>query len=369
MLLFIDKTFVQDILDNNQLAISAINLIALGRRQGNHFVLADRNNLKLIRDNKFINADTKRVFTYLYENYPSFAVIKNKLTFFINITSGLNKMTLKNIGSANICEISYDYFQDLKIATETVVIGENQSEINFYKYIAKYFKEQVGLASISLKCQPRMGGGNTTRVVYSNEQSQEKTFCLCFVDSDKKYPQANIGDTLKAVKKADKADKLLAQYYSLNVREIENIIPLNILEKVTCHDVNHEFGYNTLKKIIESDNYKDVLFLDIKNGLSITNYRRIKDVNLKSFINTICTNADLYTQEQLDEFLKVEKEDDIETKIVIQGLGSNVLDRTIKYIDEYPNTKPSFDFNEQKDEWCRIGEIFVNWTCCDARIL
>jgi len=369
MLLYIDKTFTQDILDNNQIAISAINLIALGRRQGKHLLLSDLTSLKRIRDSDFINEETKRVFTFLSENYPNYAAIKDKLTFYIQITSGINQMTLKNIDSKDICFVSCDYFQDLKIAAETVVIGENQSEIDFYEYIANSCKAINGLSKIPLAYQPRMGGGHTTHVVYSTEQNQEKTFCLCFVDSDKKYPGARLGDTLKAVAEADDKTKLLSQYHPLNVREIENIIPLNILEKVSHDDANYKLGYESLEKTIKSENCKDVLFLDIKKGLSIKKYKSIKDENFKEFINSICIAILSFTKDELDTFFEIENEEDIDTKVLIQGLGTNVLERTIDHLNKNTEIVPVFDFEEQKKEWYEIGEKFINWTCSGHRIL
>lgn len=369
MLLYIDNTFVTEIQKNNKTAIEALNLIALGRKQGNHLLLAERSNLKVIRDCEYVSEDTKRVFTFLYENFPNFAIIKSKLTFYIKIISGTKHMSLVKSDLQHICEISYDYFQDLKIITETVVIGENQSEIEFYKYIANHCKQNRDLSSLPLKCQSRMGGGNTTHTVYSNEQDQEQSFCLCYVDSDKKYPNAQVGDTLKAVRKADNPCKLLSKLYELKVREIENIIPINILEKVIDLDINHKNGLLTLKKVLKSENYKDLFFLDFKNGISIKNYKKINDVNLIKFINTLCINSGLHTKQQLDDFKHIEDENYFPTRVVIQGLGSNILDRVIKFINQNKTLIPNFDFNEQKDEWFSVGDNFINWTCSGHRII
>lgn len=366
MLLFLDENFVAEILNNNPSAISAVNLISLGRKHGKHMLLSDRENLKQIRDCVYINDDTKRVFTYLFENYPTFAFIKDKLSFYVKIVDGVNHMFLNQSANVNVFELSYDYIQEINIVTETIVIGENQTEINFYKFLSNYYKNNHGLNSVPVCYNPTMGGGSTTHIVYSSIQQLERNFCLCFVDSDKKHPTANVGDTLKAVKKIDDSAKLLSHLHALNSREIENLIPLSILEKVCKEDVNHKSGFDALNKIVQSKNKKDILFLDFKNGLSIRNYRKISDVTLKTFLDNLLINSDLYDRATLDEIYNPENEPELE--ILIQGLGANILDRTITYLCKNELTEPEFDFEEQQIEWTILGEKFTNWTCCGAKI-
>ena len=366
MLLFLDEHFVAEVLSNNPSAISAVNLISLGRKHGKHMLLSDRENLKQIRDCVYVNNDTKSVFTYLFENYPTFAYIKDKLSFYVKIVTGANHMVLSQSGNVNIFELSFDYLQEINIVTETIVIGENQTEINFYNFLSNYYKSKHGLNSVPACYNPRMGGGSTTHIVYSSVQKLEQNFCLCFVDSDKKYPTASVGDTLKAVQRIDDSAKLLSHLHALDSREIENLIPLSILEKVCKEDVNHKSGFDALNKIVKNKNKKDILYLDFKNGLSITNYRKIKDLTLKTFLDNLLINSDLYNRATLDEIYN--PVNDIELEVLIQGLGSNILDRTITYLDENKLTEPEFDFEEQLIEWTILGEKFTNWTCCGTKI-
>lgn len=367
MLFFLDEHFVAEVQGNNISAISAIDLISLGRKHGKHLLLADRENLKQIRDCSFVNNDTKRVFTYLYENYPTFAFIKDKLSFYVKIVTGEKHMLLNQSGNVNVFELSFDFIQEINIITETIVIGENQTEINFYKFLSNYYKNKHGLSSVPSRYIPTMGGGSTTHIVYSSIQQLEQNFCLCFVDSDKKYPTANVGDTLKAVQRIDDSAKLLSHLHALNSREIENLIPLSILEKVCDKDINHKRGFDALKKIVENDSKKDILYLDFKNGLSIKNYRKITDVALKTFLDNLLITSDLYDRVTLDENYNPENEPVLE--ILIQGLGTNLLDRTITYLEENELFEPDFDFDEQLNEWTNLGEKFTNWTCSGTKII
>ena len=369
MLLFLDEHFVAEVLNNNASAISAINLVSLGRKHGKHMLLSNRESMKQIRDCDYVNSDTKRVFTYLFENYPTFAYIKDKLSFYVKVVTGVKHMSLNQSDNANIFELSYDYLQEINIITETIVIGENQTEINFYNYLSKYYKSKNNLGSMHTCFSPRMGGGSTTHTVYSSIQASEQNFCLCFVDSDKKHPTASLGDTLKAVQRIDNPAKLLSHVHALNSREIENLIPLSILEKICKEDVNHNNGYESLKRIVETENYKDILYLDFKNGLSIKNYRKIKDVNLKTFLDNLLINSSLFNREVLDEIYNHENEDELEIEVLIQGLGSNVLDRTIRYLNDNGLAEPELDFQEQIDEWNTLGEKFTNWTCSGTKII
>lgn len=365
MLIYISDEITQSVISNNKTSINAINIISLGRRHGKHILLSSRNNLKILKNCNQLNNDSIAVFSHLYENYPIIASIISKLSFYVKIVNGQNHMNLFTENNTNILELSSDYFQDINIVTETVVIAENQSEIDFYEYISEYYKGINGLSLIPCNFNPMMGGGSTSHTVYSHEQEKENRFCLCLADSDKLHPKSKLGNTVKLLLKADDETKKLSHLHYLTVREIENLIPLSILERVCKDDINHNKGLESFKKILTSSNYKDYLFLDIKKGLTLVNYRKIMDVNLKSFLDSILINSGLFTKKDLTKISKGE----ISRDVLIQGLGNNVLDRAIEYLKlDDASYQSNFDFEEQISEWLTIGEKFTNWTCGSERI-
>jgi hypothetical protein len=370
MVFFLTTGLISEIEANNNAVISAVELLALGRRHGRLVLTSSRELLKYLSTCEKLDKSSRGVFIYLYENYPINAIILQKISFYVEIVNENNHMEVKLNDPVTVLELSFDFIHDINIVNGTVVLAENQFEIDFYKIVCQCFKYNHDLTGLPSFCQNHMGGGNTTARIYNNFQNEKKSFCLCLADSDRKYPGASIGDTLNALLRIDDPNNYLCQIIGLESREVENLIPLLFLDKACENDVNYKNGFDSLSHIASTYDPSVLLFLDIKDGLSTKKYLTITDVNFKRFIDHILINSGLYSEEFLND-LKTNPVLASTLESLINGLGSNILDRSINKINESRNQNELYSYllDCQLNEWERIGEVITNWTCSSTKLI
>ena len=134
------------------------------------------------------------------------------------------------------------------------------------------------ICGLSINFSDELGGGNTTCDVL--EKRAKEWFALCIIDSDqncgrsKRYKnEPGKGDTLKRVEKvakklADEHDSFPFFVFPIYVREIENLIPLNVLEQLQEELPASKPGVEFLKKLILIKDGEPALYYDLKNGLA-----------------------------------------------------------------------------------------------------
>ena len=105
------------------------------------------------------------------------------------------------------------------------------------------------LGSVILHCERRGGGGQTTAAEFATIQNSKNRLCLCITDSDKRYPGADLGDTAKAVQQVRDAGQHLCELLHLEVRAIENLLPLAAYKEVAATDPNWNHGVACLESL------------------------------------------------------------------------------------------------------------------------
>lgn len=158
------------------------------------------------------------------------------------------------------------------------LIGENLLDCTFYKLVAERYCCINNIRGIGLTFHDELGGGDTMATVFEKCVAYDKVLTLCLTDSDikygptKKYPQApDIGKTAR--KLIDNYHKLINvhsistfDYYCINAHEIENLIPMSVLEKVAEITPKMVDGVNYLKRLIDAKEETSVLLYDFKKG-------------------------------------------------------------------------------------------------------
>lgn len=245
---------------------------------------------------------------------------------------------------------------------ETHVLTENLIDSEFFSYIIRYFLRIKNLRDAKYSFYPLMGGGDTMRKVLENEILISRHFCLTLADSDKLYPNDVIGST------ADKVKDLMVQnpfncgfYVMSNVREVENLIPRKIVEKL-C--VGKDFS------IFD----KDPSFFDMKSGLRLVDLYRDEVCN---YWRDLLQDPNLFQErDDIKARCNEKKQYDVEINAkdhLLPGFGSNILalalnksDQQKKKLDSknnlYSITKRDLN-TSQLVEWEAIGKEMFSWTC------
>ena len=113
------------------------------------------------------------------------------------------------------------------------MLAENEDDISFYKMLGQFYVRESKIGKIKIDFEPRNGGGSTTYGVLQRIIEEKNRMCLCIVDSDKKYGNAEPRETMQKVKEI--ANRNMQDYFEvilLDVHEIENLIPINVLEQI-----------------------------------------------------------------------------------------------------------------------------------------
>jgi len=124
----------------------------------------------------------------------------------------------------------YENALDERFLLEPVMLTENEIDAAIYQSFSNaFFSDRKNLrTSYTLKLEAQGGGGSDTVKKFAR-YLEEKRPLLCFIDSDKKHPKGCFGATSQHFNKYPKG--LNAGYYLeiLNVHEIENLIPVSLI--------------------------------------------------------------------------------------------------------------------------------------------
>lgn len=170
---------------------------------------------------------------------------------------------------------------DYTLNGKCVLLAENLTDCKFYSLLAERYIFDKNIRGISLAIQAQPGGGGTISSVFEHSVLFNKTPILCFVDSDFKYGSTKrfpgppaIGNTAKqliAVKKhLDVTSSGVYELYCLPAHEIENLIPINVLEAIAKDCVpTMKSGIEQLKLLLRKGLSESILLYDFKNGQTL----------------------------------------------------------------------------------------------------
>lgn len=168
--------------------------------------------------------------------------------------------------------------QSWSLNKKCCLLAENLSDCVFYERIAAYYCFKYGISGVQICFHHENGGGNTTCDVLKKCVQDEKELTLCIIDSDRKhdvsekYPNTPArGDTFRRTNRISKEllkDTNLPPHalYPLDVHEVENLIPQQILKQIQKQLPSMDRGLNLLERLKEIDCGNPVLCYDFKEG-------------------------------------------------------------------------------------------------------
>ena len=278
----------------------------------------------------------------------------------------------------NVIYINPQNKSDVELYEETHLITENLTDAEFYscmvagnyvtrKHISDRFKK--------MSFYPTQGGGSTIADVVRKEQELSQHLCLIISDSDKKYDGALEGTTPSGIrdvmsgfeKKRSPYIQFQKIYVLSQVREIENLIPLNTLSIVSGRS----------QKAFIATYAVDMSYYDIKDGLD---YKCLHHSATYQYWEHILGTLPIWTQikQCKREHRKYESfKDAVKDIPVLDGrwggsiLKSIMCPSTKKEKEAYVSLKnTNFDAltENQKHEWEQIGRLIFSWCCCYSGI-
>jgi hypothetical protein len=267
MLLILDESLINGIGSNSNV-IEALELIAQARRLGKHIVFGNRKILSFLANCELLSRRASEVYRKLYETFPTSRVYVDKIGLSVEIVLD-DTLELITRGSSRIIRASINYFKDFTILDHTVLLLEDLDDASFYKRLAKAYLVWQEIGNVFVMYDPRNGGGQNTHKTFSTIQNRKDKFCLCLLDSDRRAPNLDIGDTAKAVCRVNDKTQPLCDALILGVREIENLIPTSLYRATFESDSNKSKTIDFLERLEESQFAENRKYLDIKKGLTL----------------------------------------------------------------------------------------------------
>ena len=367
MLFYISDELISLAEANDDKAIVAIDNLMSASFYGKNIIYSSRNGFKRMNKIVSLSLQSKQVINKKLSTFSTDSQIFNLVTTYVNVTNAEDQI-IKESNDKIVIKIPYVFIaNDDAFCSKPILIGENLNDTDFYKYISRYFAYKMDIkCALAPSCESINGGGNTTHSSYKRYAQADNRICLCITDSDKKHISHNVDETAKKVQEVHNnlQPKLCMQYCIENVREVENLIPSNVLKIVCNDDVNRNKGFE-LSEIIKEYNPDLYLYFDFKDGLKCEKYRKIECQHLKPEIERLITeDLMLKTDDELSE-IKSNKS----TGVIISGMGSDLLSLSNEKLKDFSDWGSISLLENQEKEWITIGKLIFNYTYVFPKII
>lgn len=276
MIYYIDKSCVDALDTGNDDCIACFESLALSRRHGENMLLAERRVLDFLSKSEKLSDVSRGVYRRLLAKASEFKLILKSVERYCRIM-GNAETSIETEDGKTVVYISAAEMGKRDMHKLSIILAENVDDIKFYKIIGKHYTAKYNIGNIKIDFADRLGGGSTTSGILESIIAEEKNMCLCISDSDKKYPGDSAGDTLKKIMKTaedNKEKKYFWDVIPLEVHEIENLIPVNVLEEIQREKGVVMEGIGFVKflygKSVEGDS--PYVYYDFKNGIKLKRF-------------------------------------------------------------------------------------------------
>lgn len=277
---------------------------------------------------KSFSLDARSFLAFVIEKYPIImSEIKDVEPLLILDENGNKELS----SYASVCTID-----TLPIDYTPYLFCENIEDTHFYMNV---FKAIIGNKNDIYIKEDAYGGGNLAIVEHRIKQ---EGILLCICDSDKKYPDDGYGNTAdKMIDVFMSTSHRFSNYYILNVREIENLIPYRFLQST---GVIKDSEVIKLIEILDKCSDDTINYFDVKSGYDKRTRKKysgdIKWVRVNKRVIDAMKRNHMYHSSAGESKL-------------IKGLGDNV----IKVINNEPFRKEHFSIMKTAEQTADIANI------------
>lgn len=272
-------------------------------------------------------------------------------------------------------ELVYTYFRKTYSIQKTRLVCENLDDCRFYIKIAKEKFNDYNIDANMKGC-----GGSTMDNELENQMKNEGIL-LAFVDSDKCFPSASIGNTAQNCQEVCKTSTVQCRLKILDVHEVENLVPLGFVVR-NC-DPNDQ-GRLFIEKLKQRGILDKLLYYDYKNGITLDSISGDKNKDYRNHAKLIFNNLYSGDFDSHIESLKTQKERELKKKRkkqtikkedriirVFPMINKNIIGQYLNFSFSKPYSSKYYDSTYKsidpasayRDEIC---EIVLAYACVRA---
>ena len=342
-------------------------------RSGKCYLCGDIESLKFLSNE--LNYPSSNIYNALLQRHVEsgsvMRLVKKVFILTMDIEMCINSLPdiLRPTDKHHIIFLEHAIEMKWNLNEKCCLLAVNLDDCVFYELIAQYYFSSQNF-TISFHCEN--GGGTTTSNVLEKCVFNEKVPTLCIADSDqkygstKKYPQKpSNGDTLKKIEAAVKKLENLGNnppydFLPLEVHEVENLIPICILEKLKMSYPALEDGLKILMKLKKFDSGFPILCYDLKKGFPYIKGEPKREYWKEIMLRLGGSESDMPPDDKPND------ENVVSSKLFFPPLSCNsgLLKQANKLIEQYVKSGKGFYVdNHIEHYWKKIGEIVLTWGC------
>ncbi len=370
MLYYIDKSCAQLLNAGDEEAVEFLEQLILHRKKCKNFVIADRGVLRELGKSEKLSS-VVRAYCRILENRSSeFRMILAKSRKYYKVVSECKGDRVTEQNGQVIIQLSVKEGNQADFTDRCILLAESTDDIEFYKQIGRYYLEKSSISRMNLSVEEMIGGGDTTgtRLEHLIEEGQRQ--CLCILDSDKTYFGADCGSTLQKARDVMTAKGTEnVELYPLFVHEIENLIPVGLLDKICANMPDTRPGIAFLKFLLEKDASQSspVFYFDYKKGIPKDRYI-LKDSSKKDSVKKFrrLEGYRNYWKKYIEAY-GVKMEETV-SEPVIPGVCEKVLKHAVRYLKERCCQETGIEDSYIHTVWMELGAVIAAWGCTGNRI-
>lgn len=339
----------------------ALETLICAYQKGDHLLFSDMkvmDKLKvLVAD--FLSFSSRAVLNALHNRLPQYQPLTKLIDYkvIVYIESEFKKSIFR---LGNEWHVPLQTFSNFGLVS-TAILGENEIDSELYVIFAEHYAEKTKIRGFPPVARVRGGGGSGTPKALASYLRTEFSPCLCITDSDKLHPAYRESATSKKCSLISSSVKLrVVEHFSLEEREAENILPIDVLKKVSTID-------DFLRKIIPGifPNEESIKYVDLKNGIRLEWVVK-QDAATQTYWNK--ANVFLANRRKVCTFCKKLSDED-KAKCScgwISGLGDQVLSNAVAHLNSRERRLNLRDL-ETDSRWLKIGKKVYEFSIAPGR--
>lgn len=362
-----------EILLKDRMFIRCVKNLALAFYEGKHVVTGPIDLIKILESSKSIPADTQNIFRIIRQKRIESEILKSKIAMHVVVSWKNGNTVIDYKNPKQVYTVSYEWFADSVRVQSARLLCENKNDAEIYHRMARAFLWASKYRGVALAFRPS-GCGGPGIADRLEEITTSEGASLCIVDSDRKWPDAPLGDTARCLQKAaKKLEKIVtvAAIIILDCHELENIIPAKLVFESISPDssagVRQKF--ETLHKLNLLGAASTNWHFDLKAGMLEWDLHK-QEGEARDFLSGIALRVKALAGKRnpsCGDAPDCFKRDECKC-VLIDGLSDTMLDMIVKHLEKLTPQKlaeQTFLGEESASRvyWEDLCSVLFAWGC------